>query len=88
MLNMQATRLSELVDVGKATSSPPLLFKYSVNELEVFREKPLTINLPCTTTAVERGVKLTTEAATTASGAWSQDTVTWNRVSARERNIL
>ena len=44
--------------------------------------------MPCTTTAVERGVRLTTESVTMAAGAWTQDTVTWNRVSARERNSL
>ena len=29
---------------------------------------------------------MTTEAATVVSGAWNQDTVTWNRVAARKRN--
>ena len=42
--------------------------------------------LPCTTTAVERGVKLTMEAATVASDAWQQDQFTWNRLEARNRN--
>ena len=87
-LNLKATKLSELVDLENATSSPPLLFKFSDQELSEFRDVPLKVNMPCTTTAVERGVRLTTEAATMAAGAWTQDTVTWNRVSARERNSL
>ena len=45
-------------------------------------------DLPCSTTAVERGVKENTAVATMVSGAWQQDMVSWNRVSARERNAL
>ena len=85
-VNFQATRLSEMVDLKKATSSPPLFFKHNDEELRQFLQKPYSVNLPCTTTAVERGVKMTTEAATVVSGAWNQDTVTWNRVTARQRN--
>ena len=87
-LNLMATKLTEMVDLEKAVSSPPTLFKFSDKELEQFLEKPYTEELPCTTTAVERGVKLTTEAATMVSGAWNQDMVTWNRISARTRNAL
>ena len=46
------------------------------------------MDLPCSTTAVERGVKENTAVATMVSGAWQQDMVSWNRVSARERNPL
>ena len=77
-VNLQASKLSEMVDVKKATSSPPLFFKYSDEELRQFLQEPYSVNLPCTTTAVERGVKMTTEAATVVSVAWDQDTVTWN----------
>ena len=68
-LNLLATKLTEMVDLEKAVSSPPTLFKFSDKELEQFLEKPYTEELPCTTTAVERGVKLTTEAATMVSRA-------------------
>ena len=70
-LNLLATKLTEMVDLEKAVSSPPTLFTYSDKELEQFLEKPYTEELPCTTTAVERGVKLTTEAATMVSWAWN-----------------
>ena len=40
----------------------------------------------CTTTAVERGVKITTEAATVVSDDWQRDQFTWNRLEARNRN--
>ena len=63
-LNLLASKLTEMVDLEKAASSPPTLLKYSDKELKQFLEKPYTEELPCTTTALERGVKLTTEAAT------------------------
>lgn len=68
-VNFQATRLSEMVDLKKAASSPPLFFKHNDEELRQFLQKPYSVNLPCTTIAVERGVKmtLTTEAATVVS---------------------
>ena len=88
-LNMSATKLSEMVDLEKASFSPPLLFNHSDQDLEKFLNVPyIEDSLPCTTTAVERGIKLTTEAATMASGAWEQDKITWNRISARNRNKL
>ena len=69
-INLAATKLSELVDLEKATSSPPILSKHTKEELEQFLEEPYSEpDLPCTTTAVERGVRLTTEAATVVSGA-------------------
>ena len=74
-LNLLATKLTEMVDLEKAVSCPPTLFEYSNMELEQFLEKPCTEELPCTTTAMERGVKLTTEAATMVSWAWNQDMV-------------
>ena len=77
-INMSATKLAEMVDLKLAYSSPPILMKYSKEELETYIDQPFTSALPCTTIAVERGVKLTTEAATVTSGAWNQDTVTWN----------
>ena len=86
-LNLEAIKLSELVDLREATTCPPILFQHSDQELEQFLEEPYSEpGLPCTTTAVERGVKLTTEAATVASDAWQQDQFTWNRLEARNRN--
>ena len=86
-LNLEATKLPELVDLREATTCPPILFQHSDQELEQFLEEPYSEpGLPCTTTAVERGVKLTTEAATVASDAWQQDQFTWNRLEARNRN--
>ena len=85
-IHLAATKLSELVDLEKATSSPPILFKHTKEELEQFLEVPYREpGLPCTTTAVERGVRLTTEAATVVSGAWGQDMLTFNRQAARAR---
>ena len=46
-------KLTEMVDLEKAVSFPPSLFKFSDKELEQFLEKPYTEELPCTTTAVE-----------------------------------
>ena len=86
-VNMAARSLSQMVDIHNAPSTPPILFHYSDQELAQFLQVPYSSsNLPCTTTAVERGVKMTTEAATVVSGAWKQDEVTWNRVEARKRN--
>lgn len=86
-INLAATKLSELVDLDKATTSPPILLEHTKEELEHFVEVPYSEpGLPCTTTAVERGVKLTTEAATVVSGAWKQDMVTFNRQEARVRD--
>lgn len=88
IINLSATKLTEMVDLTRATSSPPILHKLSEDELQQFQDVPLSMDLPCTTIAVERAVKLTTESAPMASGAWVQDTVTWNRIAARERNPL
>ena len=86
-IDLAATKLSELVNLEKATSSPPILFKHTKEELEQFLEVPYSEpGLPCTTTAVERGVRLTTEAATVVSGAWGQDMLTLNRQAARARD--
>ena len=86
-IDLAATKLSELVDLKQATSSPPILSKHIKEELEQFLEEPYSEpDLPCTTTAVERGVRLTTEAATVVSGAWEQEKVTWNRQEAQARN--
>ena len=87
LVNLHASKLSEMVDLSKAKSSSPLLSKYTDEELSNFVKEPCSVNLPCSTTAVERGVKMTTEAATMVAGAWKQNTLTWNRVAARERNV-
>ena len=87
-LNLEATKLSELVDLSKAASSPPLLFKMTDEELDQLKDEPLVVDLPCSTTAVERAVKEGTAVATMVSGTWEQDMVSWNRISARERNAL
>jgi hypothetical protein len=57
-INMEASKLSELVDLDEATSSPPILSKFTDAELQGFLEVPYSVDLPCTTTAVERGVKV------------------------------
>ena len=86
-IDLAATKLSELVDLKQASSSPPILFKHTKKELEQFLEEPFREpDLPCTTTLVKRKVRLTTEAATVVSGAWEQDKLTWNRQEARARN--
>ena len=87
-INIRATKLAKMVDLKQASSTPPLLMKYKTEELEKFRNQPYTSALPCTTIAVERGFRLTTEAATVTNGAWAQDTVTWNIISARKKNPL
>ena len=46
-VDLQATQLSEMVDLKKATSSPPLFFKYSDDELRQFVQEPYSVNLPC-----------------------------------------
>ena len=58
-INMEATRLCELVDLDQAASSPPILSQYTDTELQEFLEVPYSVELPCTTIAVERGVKVT-----------------------------
>ena len=87
-LNLEATKLEDLVDLNQASSSPPLLFNLTDDQLDLLKDEPLSVDLPCSTTAVERGVKENTAVATMVSGAWQQDMVSWNRVSARERNPL
>ena len=60
-LNLEATTLSQMVDIHNAPFSPPILFHYTDEELEQFLLEPYSEpGLPCTTTAVERGVKMTT----------------------------
>ena len=39
-LNLEATKLSELVDLQEATTCPPILFQHSDQELEQFLEEP------------------------------------------------
>ena len=44
--NPTATKLTEMVDLLKAVSSPPTIFKYSDKELKQFLKKPYIEELP------------------------------------------
>lgn len=88
-MNFKAQTIYELVDLEKvADTEPPQVMDLSKEELMDVIETPLHFNLPCVTTAVERAVRVTTEAANISTDKDQRDGYSFQRVSARKRNII
>ena len=86
--NFNAETVYDLTDLTKLTTEPPITKSLSEIELENFVLNPLKLGLPSSTVAVERGVKLTTEAAKVTSDPVLQDGVSFQKIAARQKSNL
>ena len=83
-INWKAKSVETLIDLSNAKSEPPLTMNLSNREVEMLVEKPLKIpEYECISQFVERGVKSTTESASTTTGVDRQDALTINKSVAR-----
>ena len=55
--NHNAENIFEITDLQKLTTEPPITIGYSLDELNSLLENPLSLNIPSSTLAVERGVQ-------------------------------
>ena len=74
-INLHANSLYDLTtqSLETANSEPPVTLDMSDIELTAIVEPPLDLSLPCTTVAVERGVKTTTAASKVFADPIKQD---------------
>lgn len=83
-LNFKATKISEVCPWKDATE-PNITSGLSNEELLKFTEAPLELqNIPCHTQAVEREVKLTTQASAAVAGIENQQGFAFNVIAARK----
>ena len=89
-LNFEATSLYNLVvtPLEDASTEPPVTIGMSEEQLDDFQLRPLNLNLPCSTVAVERAVKTTTAASKVSSDPVLQDGYSFMAKSAIERNSI
>ena len=85
-IDWSASSVESLVDLTKTKSEPPLTRNLTNRELELMVDDPLKIlKYECISQFVERGVKSTTEAASTTTGVDRQDALTLNKNEARKK---
>ena len=87
-LNFNAESISELTDLSLLKTEPPLTIQMTDDQLNDIVIHPLKLGLPSSTVAVERGVKMTTEAAKHTSDPILQDGLSFQKISARTKNSL
>ena len=89
-INFNATSLYDLTtsSLSSAESEPPVTLKMTDKELKEIIEKPLCLNLPCSTVAVERGVKITSAATKVSSNPVLQDGYSFMTKSAINKNNI
>ena len=88
VINFEAKTVSQLSDLTKAESEPLFTRKLTSEELLLLQDTPFTVDLPCTTTAVERAVQITTAAASVSSNPEERDGFTMAKIAARKRRKL
>ena len=86
--NVDADSLLDLTDLSKLSTEPPVTKHFSDEELSGFVDVPLNLGLPSSTVAVERGVKMTTEAVKHTADPILQDGLSFQKIAARKRNPL
>ena len=62
-INIEANNFYDMIDFSDEVYEPPLLTRFKNNEIEELDSRPLKLLHPCHNQAVERHVKLVTEAA-------------------------
>ena len=84
-IDWSASSVESLVDLTKTKSEPPLTRNLTNRELELMVDDPLKIlKYECISQFV-KGVKTTTEAASTTTGVDRQDVLTLNKNQARKK---
>ena len=74
-LNLKAKVYYEMTDVETADSEPPVTRYLTVTEVKTLSEVPLVLKHACHNQAVERHIKLVTEAASSVCGFERKDGV-------------
>ena len=87
-INFKAESLLELTNLSLLKTEPPLTIQMTDDQLNDILIHPLKLGLPSSTVAVERGVKMTTEAAKHTSDPLLQDGLSFQKMSARTKNSL
>ena len=82
-LNFHAEKISELCSWARAVE-PAVTLDKTDDEIKAFSNIPLKLSVPCHSQAVEREVKLTTEASTAVAGVENQQGYAFNVKIARE----
>ena len=84
-LNIQASTYVDMVDLEGQLYEPPLTMRFSDDEIKRCIDTPLIVpNYPNHTQAVERAVKLTTEAASRVTGFEQRHGMICQRIKARK----
>ena len=78
----------EITDLTKLTTEPPVTKSYNGEMLTDLVSSPLKLGLPSSTVAVERGVKITTEAVKHSADPKLQDGLSFQKIAARKRNPI
>ena len=89
-LNFQATSLYNLTvtPLKDASTEPPVTIGMSQEQLDDLVLNPLHLDLPCSTVAVERAVKITTAASKVSSDPVLQDGYSFMARAAVEKNSI
>ena len=85
-INFEASSYPEMIDweVSKL-SEPPLTLSLSNDEILAFKSTPMAVpNLPCHTQAVERAIRLVTEASSSVVGEEARDGFIRQRIESRK----
>ena len=86
-LNFNAESISELSNLDDCVTEPPITMNLSDQDVLDLFEKPLNLGgVPCTTTACERAVQLTSSAVQVSADPDMQDASNFSKISSRKRN--
>ncbi|KAE8739810.1 hypothetical protein FOCC_FOCC014702 [Frankliniella occidentalis] len=86
-VNFSATSYTDMITWPSRPTEPPLLRFYSdeeIREIAMSRQQPSFFGLPCHTQAVERGVKIVTEASAAVCGEKSREGFIQSRLESRK----
>ena len=85
-INIEANNFYDMIDFSDEVYEPPLLTRFKNNEIEELDSRPLKLLHPCHNQAVERHVKLVTEAARKVATFSRRDGLIRQRI--RSRKIM
>ena len=87
-MNFECKSVLDLTDLTKAQTEPPVTIGMSNDELDKALETPLNLQLPVSSMAVERGVKIVTRAANVTADPVEQDGFSFQTIAAVKKNSV
>ena len=88
-MNFECQSVLDLTDLTKAQTEPPVTIGMMSNdELDQALETPLNLQLPVSSMAVERGVKIVTRAANVTADPVEQDGFSFQTIAAVKKNSV